>query len=272
MPTTTTAATTAKAHQQLLTPKGTGDAFILPPLPSALRSRLEVGGDAVDHGGSVIALPSRDAPSGWVWPPVEGRSRLQEISSDGDAREIAPGAWLVEGEQWRLYTAADDDFATVDDARDALVRWAQQHVRLEGWLTPDRCLVLTPVDDGRVRLWQVVKREASLWSRLHRALQGTNDSPSTHERRLRSTVVAVADQCQRVDARWEHAPYDLPCTLETVCADDARCIAFLPPADRLLPPGRVLRSERLLRQLRRLLRRELGADADRYLSLTGADA
>ncbi|HSS02329.1 MAG TPA: GTPase domain-containing protein [Kofleriaceae bacterium] len=153
--------------------------------------------------------PSHDAPCGFVWPPIEGRILLRDaappagspvdVGPAGDCHAAANSGWIV-------HSGAGAVFVDLDDARAVLIDWARQHAAAQSVLSRRRCIVLAETGDGRWRLWQIVRREASL-----RQLTGV--APALAERMLGEASAACA----------QAAP-SLPVTLDTIGAELERPI------------------------------------------------
>ena len=66
-------------------------------------------GDVHDGAGTIPApaLPDPSVPTGMIWPPMEGRILLEEVTNcDLELTRTASGAWLATvGERWRLHLA-----------------------------------------------------------------------------------------------------------------------------------------------------------------------
>ena len=128
-----------------------------------------------DH---VPAIPDERVASGLVWPPVDGRLILHETAGcAAELRRSAEGSWSgLIANRWRLHSAADAVFSTVDEGRTALVQWARMHAASLGALSKERCIVLAADGGGRFRLWQIVQEERSLHTQMEEALNGTTES------------------------------------------------------------------------------------------------
>lgn len=183
---------------------------------------------AAEHSAAP-RVPDASVPSGWVWPPIDGRMLLQEATHApaSSLRELAPGEWLGDSESgWRFHSPAGGVFHDADTARAALIRWAQAHTALSGWVSRHRCIALCDDGDGRLRLWQIVRNEPSLWQQLSQALA------SMDRQRAHQALDQVSRQVDGVSEHWPRAPFELPCTLETVGIDGA-FISLLPEASKL---------------------------------------
>lgn len=230
-------------------------------LLSALRG-LPLRGDGralfpeVSQGVAATGLapqaPDAEIPSGWVWPPINGRVLLQEATARGVplARELSPDEWVADSESgWRFHSPPGCAFADLDDARAALILWAQVHASLADWMSPGRCVALVE-REGRFRLWQVVRSEPTVWKWLASKLKAPDPG---------ALVDQAARLCNRAAESWAKAPWELPCTLETVSALDGSFVSLVPEAGSVRPTESTDRRARLRHQLQTLLEGELGA-------------
>ncbi|HEY0190675.1 MAG TPA: GTPase domain-containing protein, partial [Kofleriaceae bacterium] len=73
--------------------------------------------------------PTPSVPSGAIWPPVEGRAILQELSAvDLSPRRLSTGDWVAGlGTGWRVMSGRDAIYDSLDDGRAALIQWARLH-------------------------------------------------------------------------------------------------------------------------------------------------
>ncbi len=206
--------------------------------------------------GSPPRLPDTAVPIGFIWPAINGRILLQEAISDAQStlKELAPAEWVADTSKgWRFHSSPLSVFPDVDAGRDALIRWAQIHASLAGWLSPDRCIALCETGDGEYRLWQVVRNEQSLWA----SLAGTLRAPDAN---LGARLTEAETLCADAAKHWAEAPYELPCTLETVGSIDgcASFVSLVPEPDRARAPTQIDRRARLVNQLQTLVNSELG--------------
>jgi signal recognition particle receptor subunit beta len=177
-------------------------------------STEEVPSSAPRTGPPAPRPPSQDAPSGFVWPPVEGRIILREAATvRPDVRVVAGGDCTAQRPGWSLHSRADAVFDDVEVARTQLVRWARKHAMAQDLLSRPRCIVLAETGDGRWRLWQVV---------------GT--SPS-----LRALAVAESDRLvESFAGACRQASLPIPCTLDTIGLSELAqpvFVGLMPDAD-----------------------------------------
>lgn len=230
---------------------------VLPLDPTAFETWAQPKPPPLNPKGSAPRLPDTGVPSGFIWPAINGRILLQEACAglrDGP-REVTPSEWLADTDHgWRFHSSPLSLFADSTDARAALIRWAQMHTSLAEWLSPGRCIALCETGDGEYRLWQVVRSEPSLWARVTDTLRNRDAAHlSTH-------LSKAAQLCAHAAQRWAQAPYELPCTLETVGAhgDTANFISLVPEPDRARTPLPTDRRARLVQQLQSMVVTELG--------------
>jgi signal recognition particle receptor subunit beta len=165
------------------------------------------------------AIPDETVASGLVWPPVDGRLILHEIASTKDGLRLASreadGSWCgVIAGRWRLHSAANAVFDTVDEGRSELVQWARLHAASAGALSKDRCIVLAADGSGRHRLWQIVRQEISLRSQMEHALNDTTES-------VAGVLVLVARSFLHMAERLSGAACELRLSLADISASTA---------------------------------------------------
>jgi signal recognition particle receptor subunit beta len=181
-----------------------------------------------DEGGGprTPRLPDSNAPSGRVWPPVDGRIVLHSAATPGAmAQQGADGSWRFSRDAWHFRSAPEHEFERLEDAKQELLAWAQLHATGLGRLSPQRCIVLADTGWGTWRLWQVVHAEESLRQKLRAAL-------------VSSAAVETAQLLRSCAARllaartlFRAAP-PLPCRLEVIGehGDLPLYVGLLPPA------------------------------------------
>ncbi|MBK7537143.1 MAG: hypothetical protein IPI49_17615 [Myxococcales bacterium] len=107
-------------------------------------------------------LPDLQVAKNAIWPVVEGRGMLEEVSASGlVARPTSGGDWVATGESWRAHSFAADQFADLEEGRRALLSWASEHGRCAPLLSP-RTIALADTGQGAWRLWQLVRVRPSL--------------------------------------------------------------------------------------------------------------
>lgn len=157
----------------------------------------------------VLFTPDACLPSGYIWPPVDGRAIVHEASSAGIVPVRAgSGDWWASTGGWRFHSLRDATHADSMSARSHLVRWARLHALCSSLLSPDRALLLASAGPSQYRLWQLVRIFPSLRERLLEDL--------FEPARLAEVLLGVGRQL--VCARREVARLgvNLRCTLWTI--------------------------------------------------------
>jgi signal recognition particle receptor subunit beta len=177
--------------------------------------------------------PDPSAPSGSIWPPVEGRVILQEAASTRmTTHRLRSGGWTAGlGRGWRIFSSANTVYADVEAGRETLVRVARLHAACKALLSDSRCIVLANTGQGTWRLWQIVRAERSLREKLTDIEQCTTAEAAAR-------IVEAATLLCEIGARMQNAPCNLPCTLDTVgCGDRGPVYVGLMPMEPLASPG-----------------------------------
>lgn len=137
------------------------------------RGDLPAGPGETDDPGVLLArlraaeartprLPDADAPGGCVWPPVTARIVLHSAARPGAvAGREEDGSWSFTAEDWSFRSAADHEFARLEEGREELLRWGQRSPAGRDRLLPRHCLALAETGWGTWRLWQVVQEPVS---------------------------------------------------------------------------------------------------------------
>ena len=178
-------------------------------------------------------LPDSSAPSGRVWPPIDGRIVLHAAAAPGAVPQRgSDGSWRFNVGVWYFHSAARHEIEKLEDARQELLQWAQRHAGSFDRLSPQRCLALADTGWGTWRLWQVVRAEESLRQRLRHALR---DSAATAAAQILRTCAARLFAAR---GAFSLAP-PLPCRLELIGEEGHRpiYIGLLPPAGWEPPAG-----------------------------------
>jgi hypothetical protein len=100
----------------------------------------------------------------------------------------------------------------MSSARNELIDWARQHAANAPHLSAGRAVILADAGAGQLRLWQIVRAEATLRERLASGLGAPEPSQVANE------ILAVALQLALARESFANATLDLPCTLWTVGA------------------------------------------------------
>ena len=126
------------------------------------RTGIAVPADGMPPGenvGYVPATPDERVASGLVWPPVDGRTVLQELALAGvQLSRSEQGDWTgTANGRWRIHSAAAEVFEDMEAGRMVLVQSARVHAANARGGSMDRCVVLAGDGHGRYRLWQIVR-------------------------------------------------------------------------------------------------------------------
>jgi signal recognition particle receptor subunit beta len=172
-------------------------------------------------------VPDPMMPGGMIWPPVDGRALLHEVSSLAIRPTRTPrGDWWGSGSGWCFHSRPRALYDHQLSARDQLVAWARLHAANADQISVGRAVILADAGGGRLRLWQLVRVEAALRERLSAAL--VEHEPADVARGLIDTAASL------ISARkwFESAPARLPCNLWTVSANRG----YRPSFVGLMPP------------------------------------
>jgi signal recognition particle receptor subunit beta len=225
-----------------------------PPATESLRPSAPQaeGAQAVEER---VFVPDPQMPGGMIWPPVDGRTLLHEVASL-DIKPIRTGRtdWAGSGSGFRFHSFSGAIYADVSSARHELLEWARLHSANLSHLSSGRAVILADAGSGRLRLWQIVRSEATLRERLAAAL------PLADPVQVAREVWAVAAQLIVAREFFESTTIPLPCTLWTIGAT----ATSRPPFVGLMPlrssnavpepTGRDLMHRELSPQLRHLRR------------------
>ena len=204
-------------------------------------------------------LPSHEAPSGLVWPPVEGRILLRDAMrapAPAPTRLEASGdhtATLANGHRAR--SAGSASFASVEEGRSTLIAWARLHVSAQALLSKGRCIVLAQGADESCRLWQIVRGEPSLRELF---VDGCETMIPRHAARQLASASRLLVEAQALCQLHE---LSLSCTLDTIGVSDAGgpiYVADFPfaPANAAAPPS----PEHVAQELAQLLEHRSSAE------------
>jgi signal recognition particle receptor subunit beta len=111
--------------------------------------------------GECPKAPDAGVASGMVWPPIDGRTVLQEIGASAvQLQRSVDGEWSgIVNERWRLLTSHINRFATAEQGRRALIDLARAYSANIRPGAPERCAALAPDGHGAFRLWQITRLE-----------------------------------------------------------------------------------------------------------------
>jgi hypothetical protein len=208
-----------------------------------------------DGPGERLFVPDPMMPGGMIWPPVDGRALLHEVAS----LEIRPlrttrDDWAGSGSGFRFHSQANAIFPDSQSARNELLEWARLHAANSAHLSSGRAVILANAGNGRLRLWQIVRSEATLRERLATACQLPEAIQVADE------LIGVAVQLAVARESFEDTTIQLPCTLWTVGSGVSyrpTFVGLMPSRDSHIPSeprGRELLLRELSPQLRELRR------------------
>jgi len=200
-------------------------------------------------------VPDPMMPGGMIWPPVDGRALLHEVAALG-IRPTRTGRadWAGSGSGFRFHSHGSAIFPDPTSARNELIEWARIHAANSAHLSTGRAVILADAGSGRLRLWQIVRAEATLRERLAVAL------PLADPNQVADELVGVATQLAAAREFFAETTIPLPCTLWTVGANSSYRPTFVGLMPRRAthaveePTGRDLLGRELsplLRELRR---------------------
>ena len=210
---------------------------------------------ANDGATERLFVPDPMMPGGMIWPPVDGRALLHEVASL-DIRPLRTGRsdWAGSGSGFRFHSLAAAIFADSYSARNELLEWARLHSANTAHLSAGRAVILADAGNGRLRLWQIVRSEATLRERLAAACQLPEANPVADE------LIGVATQLAVARESFAGTTIGLPCSLWTVGSGASyrpTFVGLMPGRDCDLPSeprGRELLRRELSPQLRELRR------------------
>jgi len=214
---------------------------------------LEIATD--DESGERLFVPDPMMPGGMIWPPVDGRALLHEVASlDIRPKRTGREDWAGSGSGFRFHSQGASIFPDSHSARTELLEWARLHSANTAHLSAGRAVILADAGNGRLRLWQIVRSEATLRERLASACQLPEANQVAEE------LIGVAIQLAVARESFEDTTIGLPCTLWTVGSGLSyrpTFVGLMPSRDRLLPSeprGRELLQRELSPHLRELRR------------------
>lgn len=219
--------------------------------------RLGPRGDDLtdDPAHERLFVPDPMMPGGMIWPPVDGRALLHEVASL-EIRPLRTGRsdWAGSGSGFRFHSLRAALFPDSHSARTELLEWARLHSANTAHLSAGRAVILADAGNGRLRLWQIVRSEATLRERLASACQLPEAIQVADE------LIGVATQLAVARESFADTTIGLPCTLWTVGSGASyrpTFVGLMPARDSQLPAeprGRELLLRELSPQLRELRR------------------
>ncbi|MAQ16500.1 MAG: hypothetical protein CMN30_17115 [Sandaracinus sp.] len=164
----------------------------------------------------VPVIPDPDTPGGLIWPPVDGRILLHEVSTLGlEVQRARDGSWAATGAGWRARSGLESAYETADGARNAMLEWARRHSLLKGMLSRDRVLVAAPEPGGRGRLWQLVRTLPALRDSLSEL------GPETPDSVVAEKLLGMARTLELAEEAAVDRSLTMPTNLWTVGVDPA---------------------------------------------------
>ncbi|HYQ04825.1 MAG TPA: GTPase domain-containing protein [Polyangiaceae bacterium] len=217
----------------------------------ASKRELRAENPSSHDSGERLFVPDPMMPGGMIWPPVDGRALLHEVASL-DIRPVRTSRedWAGSGSGFRFHSQADAIFPDSQTARNELLEWARLHSANNAHLSPGRAVILADAGNGRLRLWQIVRSEATLRERLASACQLPEATQVADE------LIGVVTQLAVARESFEDTTVHLPCTLWTVGSG----VSYRPTFVGLMPsrhsniPSEPRGRELLLRELSPQLR------------------
>jgi signal recognition particle receptor subunit beta len=202
-----------------------------------------------------LFVPDPAMPGGMIWPPVDGRALLHEVASlDIRPARVGRTDWCGSGSGFRFHSLGQALFADLQSARNQLIEWARLHAANTAHLSGGRAVILADAGHGRLRLWQIVRSEATLRERLAAAL------PMSDADQVARELIAVAAQLTAAREYFSSTTVTLPCNLWTVGGNGSSrplFVGLMPAPDSHLrsePDGQELLARELSPQLRELRR------------------
>lgn len=166
---------------------------------------------AADAANVAPSLPSSTLPSGMIWPPVNGRLILHDATANQVDLELdANGDWVGRTSgHWKIHSPKPAQFATLDQGREALIKWARLHAASTHVISAQRCVVLAEDGLGHYRLWQIVRADPSLRDEFSAALAEGPDA-------IAASLLTLPRQLLQAAERWNGAACWLPLKLTSV--------------------------------------------------------
>ena len=121
--------------------------------PASVSTQADPGGDYLP------APPDERVASGMVWPPIDGRTVLQEIGQAKIQLTRSPeGAWMgfVDG-RWQIHSRAEAVYEDLEEGRSVLIQSARALAAKARGRSLERCVVLAVDGHGKYRLWLIVR-------------------------------------------------------------------------------------------------------------------
>jgi hypothetical protein len=182
-----------------------------------------------------VFVPNMMMPSGRIWPPVDGRALLHEVTALGlEPMRTSSGDWWAAGGGWWVHSSAHALFDDPDLARRQLIDSARIHGLLANHLSSGRILILADAGARRQRIWQMVRVEPT----LHDRLKGAVEAPA---KEFAEILYLGGAHLIEARARLAGAGVALACTLDTIGGEIARrplFVGLMPLEPRAALPDR----------------------------------
>ncbi len=180
-------------------------------------------------------LPASTLPSGMIWPPVDGRLILHDVTSKPfHLKRDDSDDWIGESDgMWKIHSLKAAFFENLDQGREVLIKWARMHAECTHLISEHRCIVLADDGHGRFRLWQIVRASPSLRDEFLSSLPGGPYAIAT-------LLTSLPRQMAQAAERWSHAAFRLPLKLENVGTEitGGRFVGRMPDPTMQLPVQR----------------------------------
>jgi signal recognition particle receptor subunit beta len=174
------------------------------------------------NGDERIFVPDPLMPGGFIWPPVDGRTLLHEVSQlERTPVRTRCGDWWASGQGWRFHSASSSLFGSADLGRQELIEWARLHAANQHRLSSGRTVILADAGGGRFRLWQLVRVAHAIRERL--VTHAAEADPTELARELQNAAYHLV----RARRAFQGSDVCLPCTLWTVSGDLQRQPMFV---------------------------------------------
>ncbi|MCK5728705.1 MAG: hypothetical protein KAH08_05735 [Methylococcales bacterium] len=109
-------------------------------------------------------LPTKDISARNLWPLQEGYKILADIENkEMQLIKINQGSWLVSIEnQWQMRSLRRNFDYNGNKIRQQFSDIVQTQQKISNHISSERCFAMTENDEGKSRLWQIVKRQKTL--------------------------------------------------------------------------------------------------------------
>lgn len=179
---------------------------------------FRAGGPPLDGALEEAAPPGCTIASGLIWPANTGRSLLQRAAGEeGWERSVKEGILLVQGALWSFTSDFSQSHATLDEARQALLRRAREAVALGAVRVPRLAWCVAAAPGERYLLWRLGADPASVSEHLEIALR---------EARLEEAWALLEGYLDAVQEVQERLGSEAPCGVQDFAWYDGRVLAL----------------------------------------------